>query len=378
MAEAIAASGTELVTVALRRIDPAARGSLIDVLDDAGVQLLPNTAGCYTARDAVLTAQARARGVRDRLGQARGDRRRPHAAARRARAARGGGEARRRRLRRAALHERRPDPRAPAGGRRLRRGDAARLADRLRHGDQQRVQPARSSASSARRAGDPRRGRRHGVRRGARDGARLRRGAVRERDLACRGPGRDGAGDPAGRRGRAACARRRADPAPAARGGVHARATGSPSSEAVDGRRRCSTAGRRPGRAATRRRSRRSATPTSTTRTRCSTSRSSAPTRSRARAAQTVGGVPRRAAGAAGERLTDGRTLGAPAKLAGTHREPLDGLPATSRFVVIHCVFYCELRAGSCCACARSSTSTTPRCSSACCPDPGRSARRRC
>ena len=57
MAAAIAASGTELVTVALRRIDPEARGSLVDVLDTAGVELLPNTAGCYTARDAVLTAK---------------------------------------------------------------------------------------------------------------------------------------------------------------------------------------------------------------------------------------------------------------------------------------------------------------------------------
>jgi thiazole synthase len=54
---AIDASGTELVTVALRRIDPDARGSLVDVLDAAGVQLLPNTAGCFTARDAVLTAK---------------------------------------------------------------------------------------------------------------------------------------------------------------------------------------------------------------------------------------------------------------------------------------------------------------------------------
>ena len=57
LAEAIAASGSELVTVALRRIDPAARGSLVDVLAAAGVELLPNTAGCYTARDAVLTAK---------------------------------------------------------------------------------------------------------------------------------------------------------------------------------------------------------------------------------------------------------------------------------------------------------------------------------
>ena len=57
MAEAIALSGSQLVTVALRRIDPAARGSLVDVLAAAGVELLPNTAGCFTARDAVLTAK---------------------------------------------------------------------------------------------------------------------------------------------------------------------------------------------------------------------------------------------------------------------------------------------------------------------------------
>jgi thiazole synthase len=57
MAEAIAASGSELVTVALRRVDPAARGSLVEVLDRAGVGLLPNTAGCHTARDAVMTAR---------------------------------------------------------------------------------------------------------------------------------------------------------------------------------------------------------------------------------------------------------------------------------------------------------------------------------
>jgi thiazole synthase len=57
MAEAIEASGSELVTVALRRVDPQARGSLVDVLARAGVELLPNTAGCFTARDAVLTAK---------------------------------------------------------------------------------------------------------------------------------------------------------------------------------------------------------------------------------------------------------------------------------------------------------------------------------
>ena len=50
-------SGAELCTVALRRLDPSARGSIIEVLDDAGVMVLPNTAGCFTARDAVATAR---------------------------------------------------------------------------------------------------------------------------------------------------------------------------------------------------------------------------------------------------------------------------------------------------------------------------------
>ncbi|HEY4811742.1 MAG TPA: thiazole synthase [Solirubrobacteraceae bacterium] len=57
LAEAIAVSECELVTVALRRVDPSARGSLTDVIADAGVELLPNTAGCMTARDAVITAR---------------------------------------------------------------------------------------------------------------------------------------------------------------------------------------------------------------------------------------------------------------------------------------------------------------------------------
>jgi thiazole synthase len=57
LTQAIEAAQSELVTVALRRIDPNARGSIVDVLDQAGVRLLPNTAGCFTARDAVLTAK---------------------------------------------------------------------------------------------------------------------------------------------------------------------------------------------------------------------------------------------------------------------------------------------------------------------------------
>jgi thiazole synthase len=57
LAEALAASGAELCTVALRRLDPASRGSILDVLESAGVEILPNTAGCFTARDAIITAQ---------------------------------------------------------------------------------------------------------------------------------------------------------------------------------------------------------------------------------------------------------------------------------------------------------------------------------
>jgi thiazole synthase len=54
---ALVASGTELTTVALRRVDPRAPGSLFDLLARTGIRPLPNTAGCYTARDAVRTAQ---------------------------------------------------------------------------------------------------------------------------------------------------------------------------------------------------------------------------------------------------------------------------------------------------------------------------------
>lgn len=60
LAEAIRASGSELVTVALRRVGVDGnpnQSSLIDVLEREGVELLPNTAGCFTARDAVLTAK---------------------------------------------------------------------------------------------------------------------------------------------------------------------------------------------------------------------------------------------------------------------------------------------------------------------------------
>ena len=43
--------------MALRRVDPAAQGSMVDLIERLGLFALPNTAGCYTARDAVRTAQ---------------------------------------------------------------------------------------------------------------------------------------------------------------------------------------------------------------------------------------------------------------------------------------------------------------------------------
>ncbi|MFJ6630263.1 thiazole synthase [Streptomyces sp. NPDC091376] len=51
------ASGTELTTVAMRRLDPSVHGSVLSVLDRLGIQVLPNTAGCFTAGEAVLTAR---------------------------------------------------------------------------------------------------------------------------------------------------------------------------------------------------------------------------------------------------------------------------------------------------------------------------------
>ncbi|GIU91596.1 MAG: thiazole synthase [Acidimicrobiia bacterium] len=57
LAKVLTASGADLVTVALRRVEPGARGSILDVVEAAGCRVLPNTAGCYTSRDAVLTAR---------------------------------------------------------------------------------------------------------------------------------------------------------------------------------------------------------------------------------------------------------------------------------------------------------------------------------
>ena len=55
--KALRASGAEMATVALRRVSPEARGSVLEVLERVGVRLLPNTAGCFTAHDAITTAR---------------------------------------------------------------------------------------------------------------------------------------------------------------------------------------------------------------------------------------------------------------------------------------------------------------------------------
>jgi thiazole synthase len=59
MATALDASGTEVVTVALRRVnlDERGKGSLLDFVDQDRYLLLPNTAGCYTADEAIRTAR---------------------------------------------------------------------------------------------------------------------------------------------------------------------------------------------------------------------------------------------------------------------------------------------------------------------------------
>ena len=59
MLDALEASGTELVTVAIRRVNvkSPAPESHLDLIRRGGYQVLPNTAGCYTAREAVLVAQ---------------------------------------------------------------------------------------------------------------------------------------------------------------------------------------------------------------------------------------------------------------------------------------------------------------------------------
>ncbi|NNN14286.1 MAG: thiazole synthase [Acidimicrobiaceae bacterium] len=56
--ESILASGTDMVTVAIRRYRPSSnKSSLYSLLADKGLHILPNTAGCFTAKEAVVTAE---------------------------------------------------------------------------------------------------------------------------------------------------------------------------------------------------------------------------------------------------------------------------------------------------------------------------------
>lgn len=66
LGRALAASGTELTTVAMRRYSapggsgpggPGGATNLFDLLVEQGIRVLPNTAGCFTAREAVTTAE---------------------------------------------------------------------------------------------------------------------------------------------------------------------------------------------------------------------------------------------------------------------------------------------------------------------------------
>ena len=55
--EALIASGSVMATVAVRRVDPTTRHSLVELLGGLNIAVLPNTAGCFTASEAVLTAK---------------------------------------------------------------------------------------------------------------------------------------------------------------------------------------------------------------------------------------------------------------------------------------------------------------------------------
>lgn len=54
---ALVASGTELTTVAMRRVSPTGGTGLLDMLRRLKIEVLPNTAGCHTTAEAVLTAR---------------------------------------------------------------------------------------------------------------------------------------------------------------------------------------------------------------------------------------------------------------------------------------------------------------------------------
>ena len=136
MVESVEASGAEIITVAIRRLDldNLEEKNILDYFDWSEYTILPNTAGCKTAEEAVFTARL-AREVTGTdwiklevipypeylLPDPSRDLRRRKAAYRG-------------RVCRSAVHSRRPRSRKAARGPRLRHGDAAGFGDRLRPG----------------------------------------------------------------------------------------------------------------------------------------------------------------------------------------------------------------------------------------------------
>ncbi len=175
MKAALEESQAEIVTVAVRRVNLTDRSkeSLLDYIP-RGMTLLPNTAGCYTAEDAVRAARlGREVGLSNWVKlEVLGDEQTlwpdNEALLVRDRHAREG------RLRRASVHVRRPDRLPQARGRGRRRGHAARRADRLgaRHPESE---LDRDHPRAREGPGDRGRRRRHRLGRLRRDGARRRR-----------------------------------------------------------------------------------------------------------------------------------------------------------------------------------------------------------
>jgi len=57
LGQTLSTSGSTIATVALRRVDPSVEGSVYDLLTSLNFQLLPNTAGCYSAAEAIKVAE---------------------------------------------------------------------------------------------------------------------------------------------------------------------------------------------------------------------------------------------------------------------------------------------------------------------------------
>ena len=188
--EAIVASGADIVTVAIRRTNigqDASAPSLLDTLPPTEFTYLPNTAGCYTADDAVRTLRL-ARELLDghRLGEARGARRQGLAVSRTSAQTLKAAET----LVAEGFEVMVYTSDDPIVAReleadRLRRDHAAGVADRLGHGHPQSLEPA-ADPRAGEGAGARRRRRRHRLRRGDRDGAGLRRRADEHGDRAAR------------------------------------------------------------------------------------------------------------------------------------------------------------------------------------------------